>query len=310
MSLRLRFFNSPSRAFRVLAWGLLFAGKAFAMEVTYAPPVVFSGEPLAFRLQSAAPVTVTVLTNGVRTARLALGERRPAEHTFRPAQDLKLSFTTGDSERIFHIIRPESAPVLTERDGYLESGGQPVVLLPEHRKPPPLDRRWETLELLRRHVQDPRPRLEALLWICPDRPEPDLRLAVKLSTRPPERLLVSEREAWFYVHGLLIRPELPQSRFLVLEVDERDLERGMPPHEWFMKWQFALQKLEADIGYEDGLLLGPPESPVSAPWLPLLREELQNLARAHRLHFVDRSRTEALWTERLLNRLSRDYLLP
>lgn len=310
MSLRIRFFPKPLRnAFGVCLF-LHVPLQILALEISYAPPGVFVGEPLAFRVQSSVAGAVSVLKNGEEVERLALVPGQAVEFRTRTREAARFTFTLGDVAHTFELLRPDAEGVLEERDGYLERDGTPVILLPDHRKPPPLDRRWETFDVLRRGIQDTRAAPGRLLWIR-SHASPDAAVFVqRLSQSPPEPVSLPRDAAWYDVHSLIRLEGIPLADFLVLELDEADLERGVAPHEWRMKWQFALQRLQHRSGYRDGLLLGPVESPVSAPWIPMMREELQTLARSHGLRFVDRSLPEPLWTERILNRLSQEYRLP
>lgn len=279
-------------------------------EITYAPEVVYQGEPLAFRVFAPTRAPVRVSTNGVDHAELTFRDEPEAELTFLPGQDTTVEFSSRGLARVFQVAGPTTPLSLRERDGFLETdAGIPVILLPDHRKPPPLDRRWETLALLRRQLSEHRKPLGSLLWVSPPNSETSATLSPLLSKEPP-RLLHPAAGTWFQIHGLLVTDPPPKHPYVVLEVDVHDLERGMPLPAWVMKWQFFLQRLEQNAGMTQGLLLGPPSSPETDPWMPRLRESLGSLARAHHLRFVDRSQPESVWKERLLHHLQREHLLP
>jgi hypothetical protein len=93
-------------------------------------------------------------------------------------------------------------------------------------------------------------------------------------------------------------------------MDLFDLERGMSPKMWFMKWQFLLQHLHQASGYKDGLLIGPVYDQSNRKWQPILETKLKGLALAHGLRFIDRSVDEGVWQERLNNQLQKRYQLP
>jgi hypothetical protein len=310
------FFRLRTRLFHLLSHltctaalaGAFLAGNAMAFEVSYAPEALFVGDPLTFRIESPSTTTLTVMSNQVEVVRHPLSPKIPLEVTFFPTTSQILRFEAPEkTAQAFRLLRPGEAGVFRERDGYLEIDEAPVILLPEHRKPPPLDRRWETLDLLRKTLTDTRKPILDVLWICP--PDSTLSTALQplLSSRPP---LVPDpgEESWFRVHAPLLSPRIPQATYLVVEIDVYDLERGVAPQTLFLKWQFVLQHLEKRSGTTRGLLFGPDLASNPAP-KPML-ESLQSLARSHGLHYVDRSLPEAIWRERLIHQLQREYILP
>ena len=119
------------------------------MEVAYAPEVVFRGEPLTFRVSAEPSAPVTVRANGVERAGAAPAGPEIREITLRPEDAMTVEFLgEGEAGWSFRLLRPDETVELSETDGFLFIGDVPVVLLPDHRLPPPLDRRWETVELL------------------------------------------------------------------------------------------------------------------------------------------------------------------
>lgn len=312
MSFRLRFFSASLFLICGLPAAFPCVFSLNAAEFSYFPEVVFAGESLTFRLSAPQRNELRVLSETREITRIPLPAGDTVEWSTRLQEGTTLSFYTqraGEAQGFsVRVLRPAADAGLREVDGFLFQEDTPVILLPDHRLPPRLDRRWETLQHLTRPLHDPRLAPGPLLWLAPG-PHIDTSLAAMLTTQPVRQIFF-DPEAWFQVHGLIVQPSLPRSEFVVLEVDEADLERGMPLGEWRMKWQFALQQLQARTGYQMGILLGPEASETAAPWLPLLRAELQSLARAHDLIYIDRTQPSALWRERLFNRLSREVRLP
>jgi len=276
-------------------------------EVLYSPEAVYTGKPMTFRVQPHGHAG-SIRTNGVEWIQWAAASEKIMESSLYPEEAMVVEVLKEEEPAwTFSVVRPGVKGVLTERDGFLELDGQPVILMPDAKLPPKLDRRWETLNLLRQKLFEKKPVLPEPLWVIP----PDSSLPDTL----PESLAVTkarqvnpEQESWFRVNGFLRAFPRKSSPFVVVELDLYDLRRGMPPHVWIMKWQFALQHLQRLTGYEDGLLVAP-DVPADSEWHDLLEEELESLARANGLRFIDRSREE-VWKERLLDGLSKTYRLP
>ncbi len=281
---------------------------AQTLGLSYAPEAVFRGDPATFRLQGAVEtVPLTVHTNGAPAATMSLG-KDATEFTFRPEDSTRLRFSVPGRDIELFLVLPGDPVRFSERDGYLLADSIPALLLPDHRKPPPLDRRWETGRLLKETFVDSRPRLGQILWL--GRPGPDaLAIAGRLSKQDPV-FLPPDPEAWFRVHGYLMATPPGSADFLVVDFDAYDLERGVPPHILIMKWQFLLQRLRQQSAAADGLLLGPVLDPVDRSRLAPLDEALRSLARSHGLRFIDRNLPAGEWNARLLNNLNKEYRLP
>ena len=281
------------------------------MEVLYAPETVYKGQPFTTRVRPAPGHPPLVRTNGVEVALPPAPGETPMEFTLYPDVSTRLTFASGDREAWrFDLIRPGDRGSLEERDGFLEREGVPVVLVPDHRLPPPLDRRWETLDWLRTRLLTGKPELEEVLWLAPeDSPLVD-ELRKTLGDHATRRLS-PDPEAWFRVHGYLMAPEPdPPAPFVAVEMDFHDLDRGMPFHVWIAKWQFLLQRLRHRTDYADGLLVGPLFDAAHQEWRGLSTESLRSLAAAHGLRYVDRSREPEVWKPRLEHQLRKEYALP
>lgn len=279
-----------------------------SFEVAYAPEVVFSGDPLTVQLSAQAPTTVSVASNPRTQQSLTLRPAEQKEVTLRIRETSRLRISDPLQTYTFRVTAPNPLSVFTEQDGFLHENGEPVILLPTHRQPPPLDRRWQTVDEISRRVVDRREAIEKLLWVGHDAKTLQT-LSPRLTQAPPHHLK-PHADAWFPLHGYLLAPSPETADFLVLEIDARDFERGMSPHEWLMKWHFTLQTLEARSGVSRGILLGPVPDPETQPWMNWFQENLPALASAHGLIYVDRSLPEPTWRERLFHRLEREFLLP
>jgi hypothetical protein len=296
--------------FALLAMGGGSCGEPPAFEVDYSPEALFRGEPLTFRLRANSPRVLTVTSNAVPIATLEPRPGKPAEITLFPIARTDILFSDSEgSSRSFRVLPPAASQPFQERDGFLESEGQALILMPEHRKPPPLDRRWETADIIKNMLVDTRHPLGPVLWICP----PDSTLSTKLQpllSHKPALHLEAAHDAWFRVHSPLLVKAIPKAAFLVLEIDTHDLDRGIAPPLLFLKWQFTLQHLQTASGFRDGLLCGPPLDPYAEPARELLALQFESLARAHGLRYIDRTLPEDTWRARLLHQLKREYTLP
>ncbi|MCC5848673.1 MAG: hypothetical protein JJU29_11305 [Verrucomicrobia bacterium] len=284
---------------------------ANGFNVHYAPQVVFRGDPLAFQLRADERGQASLHAGDRLLATVPLVPGEMGEVSFNPNRGKFLRFSLEEAEHQFRLLQPtENIEGFSERDGYLEINDLPVILMPDHRKPPPLDRRWETMGRLAQRLRDQRPPLDKILWLAPnDSTAPDslgkTLSSGKITRSPPAP------EAWFELHGFLLAPLTTDAAdFVVVEVDASDFERGMPANDWLMKWQFALQRVQHKSGAKQGLLLGPEPGPGVDPWMPWFKENLPALANAHGLIFVDRSLPEPVWRERIIHRLDRNFLLP
>lgn len=281
-------------------------------EVPYLPEVVFQGTPLTLQVMRPPQTPLLVHTNGVLLAAFPAGGAPRLELVCFPRSDLRITLTAEGTDRgwSFAGVTPESGAGLREKDGFLYAGALPAILMPQHRLPPPLDRRWETVELVESLMQPAKPAIERLLCYLPESSDLPKALqtllpSVPLDQRPPDP------QSWFRVHGYLCRNDAATpSAMLAVEIDLHDLERGMAPQAWLMKWQFALQRIQAETGYVDGLLFGPPYDALTHKWQPVLDPQLKALAAAHGLRFVDRSLDPGLWRERLRHQLSKRYRIP
>ncbi len=281
-----------------LAWG------EESPEVLYAPEAVYTGKPMTFRIQPHGHAG-SVHTNGVEWIRWSSGTEKIMESSLYPTESMVVEVLKDvDPVWTFSVIRPGSEGELTERDGFLERANTPVILLPDPKLPPKLDRRWETLNVLREKLFASKPHLPDPLWLAAN--DSSLQESIPAPiTIQKSRQVLPDKEGWFRVNGFLMSLERQPASFVAVELDLHDLKRGMPLHVWMLKWQFVLQHLQQLTGYEDGLLFAP-DVPADSEWHDLLEEELESLARANNLRFVDRSRTE-VWKERLLDGLSQTY---
>ncbi|WFB34422.1 hypothetical protein P3T73_09635 [Kiritimatiellota bacterium B12222] len=305
-----------SLAVAILLIGTLCASPVFTddleLEIPYFPEVVFRQSPLSFHLHRNAQLPVHVLQNGQETRVFPPSSSSLIEYTFSPDESAVMRFYQASPEQawVFQIICPGDAVTLSEKDGYLFHGETPVILMPDHRLPTPLDRRWETVHLIEKAMQSHKPSLGAVVGFLPENSSLKVFLPQMQSDGSLE-LIPPHPDAWFRVHGyLLATPAQSSCDFLVVEMDLFDMERGMSPQTWFMKWQFLLQQLQSTLSYKDGLLFGPVYDETSSKWKDVLDSALKGLARAHGLRFVDRSISPELWKERLRFQLGKSYLLP
>lgn len=280
------------------------------IEVAYSPEVVFRGEPLTFRVSADPAATVTVSTNGVDRAVPGSSGGEVREIILKPVDAMTVAIRTPENPGWnFRLLRPGDELDFTERDGFLHAGDVPVILLPDHLRPPPLDRRWQTVEMIENALLKKTPPLPKPHLLCPRSSVLPGRLRPLFADQPLQ-IEAPAGDAWFRVHGYLISLKRAPRPFVAVEMDFADLERGMPFHVWLMKWQFTLQRLKALGGYTDGLLFGPEYTDTTRNWRPLMHEQLQSLARAHGLRFVDRSIGADVWMERLKDQLSEGYTPP
>jgi|GEM_PF-1702917 len=307
MSLRLR----HALAIALSVFGVLSTvvpARTAGLEVTYAPDVVFLEEPLTFQLQVPKGVEPEARLGNKELRTRGEGEGR--ELTLRPkaAGILRISAPDGEGWS-FRLTRPDTPGRFTERDGFLEMEGTPVVLVPDHLDPPPLDRRWETVALVERAVRGEKAPLSRIrVFAAADSGLPEDLAAL------PFHLQVSHTAAapdtWFRVHGVLCALERTPGAFVAVELDFYDLDRGMPYPVWWMKWQFVLQRIQEATEFEDGVLVGPDFSGERQRWAAVMREPLRNLARAHGLRYVDRSLPVDVRRARLVDQLKKEYVLP
>jgi hypothetical protein len=287
------------------------SGESF-FDISYFPEVVFKETPLTLHLRRPAVEPVQVLTNGTFSVTLPASADTLTEYVIFPKTAMRLRFQCGNSSRIwqFQVLEPDFVEKLHEQDGFLYDGECPVILMPQHRLPPVLDRRWETVEIVENMIQADKKPITRLTGFLPETSALKNDIAVLLPTT--ECQYVNPNPAnWFRVHGYLTLGKLEASAdFVAVEIDLYDLQRGMSPEAWFMKWQFVLQHLQSATGYADGLLFGPEYDEGTLQWKAVLDPQLKGLASAHGLRFVDRSLSPALWQERLLNQLGKSYLLP
>lgn len=288
----------------------VWADPAPGLEVRYAPEAVYRGKPLSFRFQPENGVPPGVTTNGVALALPPGRPGNPLEITLYPERSTRIEFLSGGKTSWrFQLLRPADKGPFTERDGFLERNGEPVVLLPDHRLPPPLDRRWETLRWMREKLLNRKPDLPRVHWVAPRDSGAveglkDLLGAEGGEWTPPDA------DAWFRVHGYLMALDEAPAPFVVAEVDFHDLDRGMPFHVWMAKWQFLLQRMEHLQAYGDGLLIGPVFDSAHAGWKVPCTRWLRSLAASHGLRYVDRTRGPEVWRARLRDQLREEYRLP
>jgi len=296
----------------------LFSGMIFAesvmqrsgVEVLYAPEVVFVGKPLTLRIQSSADKPLAVSTNRVELALPSHVPGETAELSFYPTGSLELEVGSG-TEPVWHfkVVRPSEAGTFTERDGFLEWEGKPAVLLPDHRLPPPQDRRWETLEWVKEALVGRKSPIPSIHWYT-SADSRDLREVGTRLTAGRQTVTLPDSGAWFNVHGFLLAQTEANASFVALEIDFHDLERGMSYPVWLAKWQFLLQRIQAQNSYPDGLLFGPVFDDVHSDWHLQITKSLRSLAAAHGLRYVDRSYAAREWQSRLLDQLGKEYRLP
>jgi hypothetical protein len=279
-------------------------------EIPYFPEVVFRGKPLTLHVRASGAEELLIRTNGVEYSRLSTDSNGFGEFTFFPDKAARLEVAAGEGESwSFAVVRPQERRRFTEQDGFLYVENTPVILLPDHKLPPPLDRRWETLDLVSEALLPAKRPISSIQAFIPRSSELlENLLPLWLEDRP---IPVHPDEAsWFHVHGFLTVFEAKPVEFMLIEIDLHDLERGMPSAVWLMKWQFLLQRLQAGTGYRDGILFGPQYDSSTWKLKPILEPSLISLARAHGLHFVDQSLATDLWQERLVHHLRKRYLLP
>lgn len=300
MLLFLLFFASP-----------LFSGEP-VFDISYFPEVVFKGTPLTLHVRRPSVESVQVLTNGTLSVTLPASAEPLSEFVIFPQKATRLSFQCAFSERIwqFQVLEPGFTQKLHEQDGFLYDRECPVILMPQHRLPPLLDRRWETVEMVENIIQGERKEIRSLTGFLPEGSLVKDEIASLLPATTCQYVKPNPAN-WFRVHSYLTlgKMEAPAD-FIVVEIDLFDLQRGLSPQAWFMKWQFVLQHLKASTGYADGLLFGPEYDAHTQKWKAVLDPQLKGLATSHGLRFVDRSLPSALWRERLLNQLGKSYRLP
>ncbi len=302
----------------VVAWLLIsisytldVSAKEKKFEISYFPEVIFKETPLTVHVTAPKMENVEVLIDQKIERLIQGGGDGVREVTLVTEKGIDLSFRleSGEREWTFKVIEPGFSGELREADGYLYQGTVPVILMPQHRLPPPLDRRWETVEMVEHMIQNEKPEITSLSMVIPE--GSGLSNYIK-NLFPHSEIHIQEPnpKAWFRVHGFLTSAANDTAEFLVVETDLFDFERGMSPQAWFMKWQFLLQNLEDSCEYKDGLLFSPAYTEETLKWKPVLDEKLKGLASAHGLRFVDRSHEDSVWQERLLNQLGKVYQLP
>lgn len=276
-------------------------------EVLYAPEAVYVGKPMTFRVQPHGQAG-SLTTNGVEWVKWNEGDQDVIEASVFPREAMQVQVLK--EEKVvwtFGVIQPGKEGAFTERDGFLEVEERPAILLAEAKLPPKLDRRWETLNLVRKKLFERKPELPQPLWILPEGSTLPTTLPASLPFSMDSKLEMPS-EAWFRTHGVLMSIKAEPAAFVAVELDLHDLKRGVPPQVWIAKWQFILQHLKAQTGYTSGILFAP-DVPGDSEWHALLEEELESLARANGLLYVDRSRKD-VWKERLVDKLSKTYRLP
>ncbi|MDF3127975.1 hypothetical protein P0Y35_02070 [Kiritimatiellaeota bacterium B1221] len=280
-------------------------------EIPYFPEVMFKETPLTVHVNVPGIENVNVVINDEVAESIIGAGHALREYTLVPETGIRLSFQLENSlqEWSFKVLEPGFAGELREQDGFLYRAEVPVILMPGHRLPPPLDRRWETVEFMEHMIQNEKAEPGSVLMVAPDG-ESLPRYIQSLFPRSKIQMHPPDPEAWFRVHGYLTSPVNVPADFLVVETDFFDFERGMSPQTWFMKWQFLLQHLERRCGFKDGLLFSPAYSSETMKWKPVLDEKLKGLASAHGLRFIDRSREESIWQARLVHQLGNVYQLP
>ncbi|MDA3874986.1 MAG: hypothetical protein PF795_13640, partial [Kiritimatiellae bacterium] len=264
---------------------------------------MFRGTPLTLQVAGADGRDVRISLDGVETLRLSPTDSGKNEVSLVLEKEARLEISAEQNQGWeFQVVRPAGLHDFIERDGFLYVGDTPVILMPDHKLPPELDRRWETLGRVSDVLQPNKQSITSihaylprgsslledlpLLWVEDSPPV----------SHPPE-------DSWFQMHGLLTGFEISPADFVLFEVDFYDLERGMSPVAWLMKWQFVLQHIQAGTGYEDGLLMGPAGDASLVRWTKILEPSLISLARAHGLRYVDRSLPTDVWQERIVHGL-------
>lgn len=279
-------------------------------EIPYVPGVVFRGTPLTLQVTRMEQEDVLIFINEREVSRLKPGKPETGEVTFFPREPLNITVRTEKEPGwTFQVVRPADLHAFTERDGFLYVGDTPVILMPDHNIPPELDRRWETFDRVSGALQSVKPEITSIQAFLPKTSTlledlPSLWNGDQVRRRAPSD------EAWFHLHGFLTGFRAAPADFVLFEVDFHDLERGMSPVAWLMKWQYLLQHIQAGTGYKDGLLAGPVPGPDTGNWMKFLEPSLISLARSHGLHYVDRSLSAEVWRERLVHRLQKRYVLP
>ncbi|MEX2607559.1 MAG: hypothetical protein WD708_09450 [Kiritimatiellia bacterium] len=289
---------------------LFLPGYGQKLEIPYFPEVVFRGTPLTLQVAGTGGGDVRLRTNGTAHSQVSAVDSGKSEVSVILEKETRLElFAEPDQRWTFQVVRPGGAHTFIERDGFLYVGDTPVILMPDHKLPPELDRRWETLGHVSGVLQPGKPAITSIHAFLP--PGSSLLEDLpRLWTGNSPRITHPSENSWFQLHGFLTDFTSVSADFVLFEIDGYDLERGMSTVSWLMKWQFLLQHIQAGTGYVDGLILGPPEKPSAWKWKEILEPSLISLARAHGLRYVDRSLPADVWRERLVHQLQKRYLLP
>ncbi len=279
-------------------------------EIQYVPEGLYHGKELLLRVESAGPLQIS--ETGKEEAPLLKAEKlaRPElrDVVLRPDEAGQLELRQDEKSLFsFELLAPSARPDLRERDGFLERKGRPVILWPELRLPPKLDRRWETPKLIRQKFLGQKPDLPPICWVGDSADAGALLSGLGDAQAPRVEL---SKAAWFEVHDLLLQmDELPKASFWIVSPGWGDLERGMSPELWLLKWHFFFQCLEAQGPVEGGLLIAPSLQGRPDDWGPWFDEHLSSLARSYKLRYVNRADAED-WQARLFHYLKQHWNLP
>jgi len=268
------------RAVGLVGGGALPADEPSAptFAVAYAPAAVYRDAEAVFTTEGRAGVELDVLWNGEILSRgLTAGPRTP--FAFTPRRPGVLTFRDGTERQLsFALISPQTEAALTVRDGFLAADGMPAILLAEHRHPPKMDRRWQTVSALAGLFRDPRPCVESVVWMTTraaardDMPDAE----PGIDTNRCRRLVVPVDHS--EILALIAQVDrLPTAQAVAVRLSDFDLERGAGWIEYRMKLEWLLQRLR-QRGFLWIFLFGPVMEPERAQVFADWRDEVKTAA--------------------------------
>ena len=236
------------RCLSCLALAALVALPAAAGDliVSAYPAAAYRNEHVTFLFASAGNGELAATLEGRELGRLALAPGDNELTLALPAGG-RLAFTGGATALVFQVVTPRDAVPLSVRQGHLVAAdGLPAILLVEHRIPPPLDRTWETVRVLRGVVQDQRPVVRRLTllgagWL----PEAERKGLASL----PEPFAgfwepAAPPAGFSELDGLITAlPALKTAPDVCLALAGSDLEHGLPLLTFRLKLEWYLQAL-------------------------------------------------------------------
>ena len=160
-----------------------------------------------------------------------------------------LRFAAGRDVCELVLIEPGDSAALEEAGGQLvDDKGRPVILLLEHRVPPPMrDRRWQTVKWLRGAVVDQRTAVPRVTLLGRGRPAPAAGRS-PTAGRPRDWLACPTlTEGTRELNALIAHAcsARPSGEAVVLGLSGEDLEYGTPELAFRMQVEWLLQALAA-----------------------------------------------------------------